>query len=295
MRRPAPADASAPSTTGWARGGATSEFPPVVNELAMPSIGRLAREGAIELCSDAGIRRPPGAPCPGRALFDLLGEVAIVSGERAIDRTAIDGDVFRDAVQPGALRRFDSRLEAGQRALESLPEDSLARLLATSRRRVASLERCGALAARTQGEHLVDLFYMRTGELAGCQYFLTLDDRFTVFLDQRVRPGLRAPLACNPVEPRRRCSGLESSTGTRHRRPQGRSSTCSVRAAGAGETTSCRTDPRRPGSGAGRRRGQLQNNRDTDDRHPVRYSHARLPTAGRHLASTELPAPEEAA
>jgi hypothetical protein len=198
---PSAGDASASDTRPWSPGGAASEARPPVNQLALPTVGRLARQGELELCSYVEICGTPAGPAPDGTLLDLLGEVAIVNLEPAIDRAALDSDVFCDDAQPGALRRFCMRLKSGHRALERLPADVIARLPATSRRGVASLERFCELAARTQGEHLVDLFHLWTGELAGCEYFLTLDDRLGGFLDRRVRPGLSTPLTCNPVEP----------------------------------------------------------------------------------------------
>ncbi len=198
---PSAGDASATDASPWSAGGAASEARPPVNQLALPTVGRLARQGELELCSYIEICGTPDAPAPSGTLLDLLGEVAILNVEPAIDRTALDSDVFRDDAQPGALRRFCMRLKSGHQALEQLPAEFLARLPATSRRGVASLERFCELAARTQGEHLVDLFHLWTGELAVCEYFLTLDDRLAEFLDRRVRPGLVTPLTCNPVEP----------------------------------------------------------------------------------------------
>jgi hypothetical protein len=194
-------DQAATGAGSWSPRGAATEARPPVNQLAMPTVGRLARGGQIELCSYAEICGTPAVSMPSGTLLDLLGAVTIVTVEPAIDRTAIDRDVFRDDAQPGALLRFCTRLKAGHRVLEQLSADLLAQLPATSRRGVASLQRFCELAARTQGEHLVDLFHLWTGELAGCRYFLTLDDRLGEFLDHRVRPGLGTPLTCDPVEP----------------------------------------------------------------------------------------------
>jgi hypothetical protein len=194
-------DAPPSDASPWAPRGVASETRPPANQLALPTLGRLVREGQVELCSYVEISGTSTAAVSGGALLDLLGDVPILNVEPAIDRTAIDHDVFHDDGQPGALLRFCTRLKAGNRAFDQLPADFVARISVASRRGVASLERFCELAARTQGEHLVDLFHLWTGELAGCDYFLTLDDRLTEFLDRRVRPGLSAPLTCNPVEP----------------------------------------------------------------------------------------------
>lgn len=172
-----------------------------LNQRALPTIGRLAREGRLELCTYAEICGAPPTAGPRGTVLDLLGDVTIVTVEPAIDRAAIDSDVFRDAAQSGALLRFCTRVKSGHQALEQLPIELVSRLPDTTRRGLASLHRFRELAARTQGAHLADLFHLWTGELAGCDYLLTMDGSIEAFLDRRVRPGLDAPLHCNPIEP----------------------------------------------------------------------------------------------
>jgi hypothetical protein len=172
-----------------------------LNQRALPTVGRLARAGRLELCTYAEICDAPSTAGPRGTVLDLLGDVTIVTVEAAIDRAAIDSDVFRDAAQSGALLRFCTRVKSGHQALEQLPAELVSRLPATTRRGLASLHRFRELAARTQGEHLADLFHLWTGELAGCDYLLTMDGSIEAFLDRRVRPGLDEPLHCNPIEP----------------------------------------------------------------------------------------------
>jgi hypothetical protein len=201
--RRAIADADAPGAADEVRLApeAASDVRLAVNQRALPTLGRLGREGRLELCTYAEICGAPSTARPRGMALDLLGDVTIVTVEAALDRAAIDSDVFRDAAQSGALLRFCTRVKSGHQALEQLPIELVARLPDTTRRGLASLHRFRELAARTQGEHLADLFHLWTGELAGCGYLLTMDGTIEAFLDQRVRPGLDEPLHCNPIEP----------------------------------------------------------------------------------------------
>jgi hypothetical protein len=195
----ADAQASADGVRLLAEAASEARLP--LNQRALPTIGRLAREGRLELCTYAEICGAPSTAGPRGTVLDLLGDVTIATVEPAIDRAAIDSDVFRDAAQSGALLRFCTRVKSGHQGLEQLPIEFVARLPDTTRRGLASLHRFRELAARTQGEHLVDLFHLWTGELAGCDYLLAMDGGIEAFLDGRVRPNLDEPLHCNPIEP----------------------------------------------------------------------------------------------
>jgi hypothetical protein len=180
---------------------AANAVSPAVNRRALPTLGRLAREGRVALCSYVELRRTAASIAPSGPALALLGDVTLDEVEPAIDRDALDLDVFHDGTQPGALQRFCTLLKARHNAFSNLPPDVVVQLPPTTRRGLGSLERFCELAARTQGQRLVDLFHLWTGELAGCEYLLTMDDSLAEFLDQRVRPGLGIALACNPIGP----------------------------------------------------------------------------------------------
>jgi hypothetical protein len=192
---------AAPALPAWPASTAPNGDRVPLNQRALPTLGRLAREHRVELCTYAEIAGATPGGWPAGTVLDLLGEVVLSSVDAALDRAAIDADVFRDHAQPGALLRFCTRLKAGHRALEHLSPEYVAELPDATRRGVAALDRFCELAARTRGDHLVDLFHLWTGELAGCSYLLTFDAQLASFLETHVHTTLSRPLSCNPIEP----------------------------------------------------------------------------------------------
>lgn len=196
-----PPDAPSSAAAGHGPPARDDEHVARLDQAALPTVGRLARDGAIVLCTYAEFGPPPP---PGDGSWrSLLGDVPVATVEPAIDRAAFGADVFDDAPQPGALARFCTRLKSGHAAFEGLSGDALGALPQTTRRGIASLRRYRELAARVQGDHLGDLFHLWTGELADCRWWLTFDPSVEDFLGSRVRPFVAEPLRCEPVGPDR--------------------------------------------------------------------------------------------
>jgi hypothetical protein len=181
---------------------------------ALLTIGRLARESRLVLCTYAEFEGA-GSPDAWRGTWRaLLGEVPVTWIEPALDRVSLGDDVFRDGAQSGALARLCARLKVGDVQAEALPgtgapsdaavpEGTTGADAPTSPRPPAphDLDRFRELAARVQGHHLADLFHLWSAERAGCGYWLTLDPALGPFLREWVEPGLRHPLRCDAVLP----------------------------------------------------------------------------------------------
>lgn len=173
-----------------------------VERSALATIGRLARERRIVLCTYAQFE-PPG-PADGwhGTWRERLGEVPVEAIESALAGAALGEDVFRDGPQSGALARLCTRLKQYETAgVTPDPAASDAAAATGAVDGVRSLDRFHELAARVQGERLADLFHLWSGECAGCAWWLTLDAALAPFLRDWVEPGLRQPLRCQPVLP----------------------------------------------------------------------------------------------
>jgi hypothetical protein len=168
-----------------------------VERTALTTLGRLAREGRIVLCTYANFEAP-GPPDGWRGTWrEPLGEVPVAAIEPALAVDALGEDVFRDGPQSGALARLCTRLKQCETA-GAAPDPAV--LPAPDGER--SLERFHQLAARVQGERLADLYHLWSAECAGCPWWLTLDSALEGFLRAWVEPGLgQQPLRCQPVLP----------------------------------------------------------------------------------------------
>jgi hypothetical protein len=193
---------------------------PVLGEperAAILTIGRLAREGRIALCT-YGEFDPAGPPDGWRGTWrELLGDVPVAVIESALAGDALGEDVFRDGPQSGALARLCARLK--QCETTATAPDPAAPAPADGPR---SLDRFHKLAARVQGARLADLYHLWSAECAGCPWWLTLDAEIEDFLRDWVAPGLREPLACEPVTPNALLTRLgiaerDAPTGAEHR------------------------------------------------------------------------------
>jgi hypothetical protein len=164
-----------------------------LDRVALPTIGRLARDGALSLCTYAEFEPPGDRAVWAGTWRELLGDIPVTDVAAGLSRLELGDDVFRDGARAGALSRLCARLKTS----DPPPSDATADCGAG--RAVAALERFRRLAARVQGDHLADLFHLWSGELAGCRYYLTTDDALAEFLQSRVAPGLDVPLRCEPI------------------------------------------------------------------------------------------------
>jgi hypothetical protein len=183
-----------------------------VDRSALLTIGRLARETRLVLCTYAEFEGA-GSPDAWRGTWRaLLGEVPVTWIEPALDRSSLGNDVFRDGAQSGALARLCARLKVGDVQSDAPESDATTDAAsdapaadATHARPAPAaphdLDRFRELAARVQGHHLADLFHLWSAERAGCDYWLTLDPALGPFLREWVEPGLRHPLRCDAVLP----------------------------------------------------------------------------------------------
>jgi hypothetical protein len=171
--------------------------PGEVERTALATLGRLAREGRVVLCTYAQFE-PPGPPHAwGGTWREALGEVQLATIEPALAVDALGEDVFRDGPQTGALARLCTRLKQ----YETTAGDPHAPAPAAPGL-VRSLDRFHQLAARVQGDRLADLYHLWSAECAGCPWWLTLDAALEGFLRAWVEPGLgQQPLRCEPVLP----------------------------------------------------------------------------------------------
>lgn len=177
-----------------------------VNRKALPTLARMAREGRVVLCTYAA-----GATAGYTATEDYgsLNGALFLPVEPAIDRDALDSDVFADAAQPGALQQFCLRLMTGQHTLGNLRPDFLASLPATTQRGLGAIEQYCDLATGAEGERLVEIFHLWSGELAGCDYLLTMDAELARFLHRREERPSALKLQCRPIEPEALLLGLD--------------------------------------------------------------------------------------
>lgn len=183
----------------YAEAGAPTAAPALgeVERTAMTTLGRLAREGRIALCTYPQFE-PAGPPDGWRGTWrELLGDVPVATIEPALAVDALGEDVFRGGPQSGALARLCTRLKQCETAGAS-PDPAMPPVPDG----VRSLERFHQLAARVQGERLADLYHLWSAECAGCPWWLTLDPALEGFLRAWVEPGLgQQPLRCEPVLP----------------------------------------------------------------------------------------------
>lgn len=164
-----------------------------LDRAALPTIGRLARDGVLTLCTYAEFDLPGERTGWSGTWRELLGEVPVTDVAAALSRVELGDDVFRDGARAGALSRLCARLKNSDPPPPDAAADSGAG------RAVAALDRFRRLAARVQGDRLADLFHLWSGELADCRYYLTTDDALAEFVRLRVAPGLDAPLRCEPI------------------------------------------------------------------------------------------------
>lgn len=177
-----------------------------LDQSALPTVGRLAREGRLELCSYEGFSTPDAAPSPG-SLRELLGTVPVTTIAPALQRSVLGEDVYGAAEQSGALARLCARLKSADPSADGEVHAHRGSGPAADEA-AAPTERYRQLAARVQGHHLADLFHLWTGEVAGCRYWLTLDDTLGALVRDRVAPHLAAALGCEPIRPDRLLDSL---------------------------------------------------------------------------------------
>ncbi len=164
---------------------------------ALRTLGRLVREGRIELCTYhefPRVTRPHGGPNTWR---ELLGDVRVTTIEPAISRELLGKDVFANCDQPGSLVRLCARLKQE----DWMP--STCKALGPADDDIHGVERFRRMAARVQGDNLANLFHLWSAERAGCTYWLTADETFEELLRERVEPDLTPPLTCHVVRPER--------------------------------------------------------------------------------------------
>jgi hypothetical protein len=162
--------------------------------LALPTLGRLAREGRLQFCTYDEFG-PQTASWRG-TWRGALGEVPVETIAPAVPRSALGEDVFRDSLQSGALARLCAKLKFRDGAAEASPTNA-----AEGDPAMPDVERFARLAARVQGHHLADLFHLWSGELAGCSYWMTVDGTLETLLRDRVQPYADPPLSCDVVRP----------------------------------------------------------------------------------------------
>jgi len=168
-----------------------------IDRAALPTLGRLVREGRIELCTYHEFHRAAKPHGGHNTWRDLLGDVQVTTIEPAISRARLGEDVFANCDQPGSLVRLCARLKhedwmpATNGALGPADDD------------IHGVERFRRMAARVQGDHLANLFHLWSAERAGCTYWLAADETFEELLRERVEPDLTPPLTCHVVRPER--------------------------------------------------------------------------------------------
>jgi hypothetical protein len=161
---------------------------------ALPTLGRLAREGRLLFCTYEEFG-PQAATWSG-TWRGLLGDVPVETITPAVGRSVLGEDVFRDSAQSGALARLCAKLKLRDGAAEASPTGA-----AEGEPAMPDVERFARLAARVQGHHLADLFHLWSGELAGCRYWMTADVTLEALLRDRVQPYANPPLGCEVVRP----------------------------------------------------------------------------------------------
>jgi hypothetical protein len=162
--------------------------------LALPTLGRLARESRFQFCTYDEFGPQPAT---WRGTWrGALGEVPVETIAPAVARSALGEDVFRDSLQSGALARLCAKLKLRDGAADASPTDA-----AEGGPAMPDVERFARLAARVQGHHLADLFHLWSGELAGCSYWMTVDGTLETLLRDRVQPYADPPLSCDVVRP----------------------------------------------------------------------------------------------
>lgn len=183
-----------------ARAAGSANLVTLIERAALVTIGRLAREGALVLCSYVEFEPPATDAERWRGTWrELVGDVPLTTIPPAIDRSMLGDDVFRGDAQAGALARLCAKLRHAEGGREVLRFDEPP--ASDESAPIRSAERFGQLAARVQGDRLAQLFHLWSAELADCRYWLTLDATLPEFVRERVQPGLSPGLRCEPVLP----------------------------------------------------------------------------------------------
>jgi hypothetical protein len=167
---------------------------------ALPTLGRLAREGVIELAtySELLFEEMYGRRSARATVGDLFVGVSRKDVEAAIDRSYFEAVTFPKTGETENLIRFCSMLLRTDRDLSWMRESPWGRLPDLTVRNLQNLARWRAICANALPAHYPDLFHLWTGESNGCAYFLTMEKRLPNFIDSHLRD---VNLGCRPVRP----------------------------------------------------------------------------------------------
>jgi hypothetical protein len=178
----------------------SSQVDRIANIEALPTIRRLALQGAIRLVTSDELKfegwtgHNPGIATKGDLLFGVTFEASDSPVERTFFRQTADLDKFLDRDYFRDYCAFLNRLTPPQvdrciEVLPDLPESSIRGL-----RDVATFQK---LCRHSEAEHFPDLFHWWTAEHAGCTYFLTMERR----LRNVAKNECRNVLQCKVVWP----------------------------------------------------------------------------------------------
>lgn len=169
------------------------------NARCLSSIGQLARDGRIVLATYDKLQfeEMNGSRPVKNTVADAFVDVEWQWVEPAVDRSFFIPTMFPPGYNAGMLVEFCQSMLLRDFDIGRWPADFVEALPPVSRLSLAKRQEFQSLARDAPEKLLRDLFHLWTGEVTGCEFFLTMDSRLINYCFSHVH----RKLACRPITP----------------------------------------------------------------------------------------------
>lgn len=197
------------TVTALVRGGPKRDEAYDDNARCLSTVGQLARDGRIVLATydELQFEEMNGSRPVRGTVADAFVGVDWQHVKSAVDRSYFIPTMFPPGYQADMLVEFCQSILLKDFELARWPAEFVESLPEASRRNLANRQRFQSLAAGAPATLLPDLFHLWTGEVAGCDFFLTMDVKLINFCFSHVHRDL----PCRPITP----AGLLTELGGR--------------------------------------------------------------------------------